>query len=59
MVTFVQRQSSTTKTKSEIMGTKMRINKRFLLDIISIGVGSAALTLATVNTVEIANLKIE
>jgi hypothetical protein len=38
---------------------KMKRNKRFLLDIVSIGIGTAALTLSTVNTVQIMNLKRE
>ena len=33
--------------------------KRFLTDVISIGIGSAALTLSTANTIQIANLKSE
>lgn len=54
------------KTKEERIYERYRSNsailyrrKRFLTDIISIGIGSAALTLSTVNTVQLANLKSE
>ena len=44
---------------SELQGRRSPRKKRLLTDIISIGIGSAALTLSTVNTVQIANLKSE
>jgi hypothetical protein len=51
---FINRDVTTTK-KPEVL----KRNKRFLTDIISIGIGSAAMTLSTANTVQITNLKNE
>jgi hypothetical protein len=39
--------------------SRLSRKKRFLTDIISIGIGSAALSLSTVNTIQIANLRAE
>ena len=54
MVNFIHRDVGT-KKKPRVM----RRNKRFFTDIISIGIGSAALSLATMNTIQTMNLKNE
>ena len=54
MVNFIYRDVGTNK-KPRVM----RRNKRFFTDIVSIGIGSAALSLATMNTIQTTNLKNE
>lgn len=54
MVNFLNRNVHTTKKSGSI-----KRNKRFLTDIISIGIGSAALALSARNTIQIANLNSE
>jgi hypothetical protein len=54
MANFIDREAHPTKKIAA-----MKRNKRFLTDIISIGIGTADLTLSTVNMIQTANLKNE
>ena len=54
MANFIDREDRPTKKIAA-----MKRNKRFLTDIVSIGIGTAALTLSTANMIQTANLKNE
>ena len=54
MVNFISRDAPSTKKTS-----LMKRNKRFLGTVVSIGIGSAALTLSSINSIQIMNLKQE